>query len=140
MTRRHFVTLLATLVSWVSMRPKVHADAVKASFKTPEVPDRVVLSLWDCGTHVESLWTAREKPVRRLTGFPSGYYVVGAQPDGAVFLYRGEILEQVDSNPTITICYYEYVSGPKWWATDDINGSVIRFVNGSTITFGKLPR
>ena len=37
-TRRSVLTLLATLVSWFTIRPKLHADAINGSFTEPTAP------------------------------------------------------------------------------------------------------
>lgn len=128
MTRRTFVTLAATLFSWFTIAPKVRADAINGSFKTPNRPDRVVLSLWDGADRVESLWTSKGKTCRHITSYASstaysgrpiggltGPIFVEHRGHGAVFVYRGEIHEQVDNNPVVITRRYEYVSGPKWW-------------------------
>lgn len=140
MKRRSFLTLLATLVSWVSVRPKLHADAVKAdpSFAF-QGETRAVIRFWDgmcClgdadavreygfSTMVGDLWVPRlGAPGEYLTavdgrvaGCPGRRTFIDAKDDlGTVFKLGQVSVDELAPRGPLMYRHYEYVSGPKWW-------------------------
>lgn len=126
MTRRSFVTLLATLVSWVTVRPNLHADAINGSFKTPIEPDppfsgHRMLKLWDGDTFLKEVISFRREgravvvPWRRPTNGP-----VVTDPGPGIPTHETVFrLEQIAGCPDNN---YQYESGPKWWVPFSVAG------------------
>jgi len=117
-TRRHFATLLATLAAWVSMRPKLHADAVNASSKPAIDRSRLPVYLWDELTLVEgpdpSKWGHAI-----LGDSPATIVVPTFPPAGATYLGLGRTVFREDWAQRAGYPvgrHFNYVSGPKWWA------------------------
>jgi len=112
MKRRTLLTLLATLVSWLTIRPKVHADAVKGSYKTPNNTKNVRIRLWD-GCYL----------LNEYDGQHPGEVILGATMPAPSATYLGlgrtvfrRSLTNASTDPDeITYVHYEYESGPMWW-------------------------
>jgi hypothetical protein len=140
MKRRSFLTLLTTLFAWVSMRPKLDADAINGSLKTAKWPESafkpepeptvVLYRLFDGDRFIEErrhepccvvgrrvvfiTKVARNTRVRvGLPGQPRVSY------EETVFKPRQmHMAMRFDKqyNYTARVHYCDYESGPKWWA------------------------
>lgn len=111
MKRRTFLTALATLVSWFTIRPTVHADAINGSFKTGEWPYSVQFSYFDGDRCVLVQAGMEAEPVGRRRIFGIG------KPDHETIFRMSAIDEMRDevARETRTTYHYSYESGPKWW-------------------------
>lgn len=126
MKRRSFLTLLATLAAWVSVRPKLHADAVNASLRTAIEPLRVRIHLWFGETLVGHFTCApgeeREFVATNRSTFDHrrGYQFetdLDAVPNlETVFRRSLTSVDALDAARPEMHVHYSYVSGPKWWA------------------------
>jgi len=119
MTRRSVLTLLATLVAWVSVRPKVHADAVKGRLKPAKEPISWRIVLMDGETFVDERLTTTPRrswivPCRISRNDPVNLCRTGPHAQDyaeTIFTMR----QEQPGWPTILTRVYDYESGPKWW-------------------------
>lgn len=123
MKRRTFLTALATLVSWFTIKPTVHADAINGSFTEPKRRELTFLRLWDGETLIDQLSTGAKYP-RRLHAVVDSLdhrvvYIDGVDSDKPRATWQhAQKCTVVEERPNCFAHYhdYQYVSGPKWWA------------------------
>jgi hypothetical protein len=130
MKRRTFLTAVATLVSWFTMRPKVHADAINASPETTERPGTARILIWDGSTLVEGLSIPETDRRGEFIMTPSlawdgrRWFSFTDAIDNALgvtcFRHRYTYVDQLAQFTPKMFVNYEYVSGPKWWEQENI--------------------